>query len=115
MAEVEEEEGEHLLLWHHGVPGEEELEVEAYHGLPETAGHGAEEAHREEEDDDAQDDEVEQLVDGGALELGLARVLHELGVLASEEHHAVAPGRVPQHGAPQHHLHNVNINKLINK
>ena len=66
--------------------------------------YSAEEAHAEQEDHDPQDDEVQQLVDRGALELGLAGVLHELGVLPGEEHHTIAPGRVPQDCAPQQDL-----------
>jgi len=50
-----------------------------------------------------QNDEVQQAVDGGAFELGLAGVLHELGVPAGEEDDPVAPGRVAQNGAAQQH------------
>ena len=46
-----------------------------------------------------EDDEVEQPVDAGPLELCLSRVLHEFGVLAGEDDDAVGPLRVAEHGA----------------
>ena len=46
-----------------------------------------------------EDDEVEQPVDAGPLELCLSRVLHELGVLAGEDDDAVGPLRVAEDGA----------------
>ena len=78
--------------------------MEPDHGLPDPAGHRAEEAHAQQEYHNAKDDEVQQLVYRGPLQLRLARVLHELGVLAREQHHAVAPGRVAQHRAAVDHL-----------
>lgn len=49
------------------------------------------------------DNVVEQFIDGGAFELCLARVLHELGVLACEQNDAVAPFCVTQDAAAQQH------------
>lgn len=42
------------------------------------------------------DDIVEQFVDGGTFEVGFAGVLHELGVLTSEDDDAITPLRVTQ-------------------
>jgi len=49
-------------------------------------------------------DEVEEPIDGGALELGFAGVLHEFGVATSEDDDAVAPARVAQDAAAQQDL-----------
>ena len=92
----EDEEGDdcgacHLFFGHHGVPRKKNLKlklktqilnvavhlkIEANHALPESASNRAEEAHTEQEDDNPQDDEVQQLVDGGPLELCLSGILH---------------------------------------
>lgn len=50
------------------------------------------------------DNEVEQAIHSSALELRLARVLHQLRVDAGEDDEAVAPLRVPQHAATQQNL-----------
>ena len=47
---------------------------------------------------------IKQPIYAGALELGLAGVLHELGVLAGEHDDAVAPLRVAEHAAAQQDL-----------
>ena len=80
------------------------LKIVANHALPKAAGHCAEEAHAEQEDDNAEDDEVQQLVNGGPLEFSLSRILHQLGVFAGKQHNAIAPWGVSQHGTSQQHL-----------
>lgn len=49
-------------------------------------------------------DEIQQSINASALEFGLSRVLHQLGVLAGEHNDTVAPLRVAQHAASQQHL-----------
>ena len=80
------------------------LEIKANHALPEPAGNCAEEAHGEQEDDNPQDDEVQQLVDRGPLELCLAGILHQFGVFARKQNQTIAPWSVSQHCPSQQHL-----------
>ena len=104
----------HFLFGHHCIPRKKNLKVEitiktriksimvhleikANHALPESAGNRAEEAHAQQEDNDPQDDEVQQLVDGSSLELGLTRILHQFCVFARKQNKTIAPWRVSQH------------------
>lgn len=50
------------------------------------------------------DNKVEQAIHASALELRLSGVLHQLGVHSGEDHHAIAPLRVPEDAAPQQDL-----------
>jgi len=52
----------------------------------------------------AEDDEVEEPVDGGALELGFPAVLHQFRVPAGEDDDAVAPLRVAEDAPAQQDL-----------
>jgi hypothetical protein len=47
---------------------------------------------------------VEEAVETGALELGLATIHHELGVESGKDDQTVAPARVAEHAAAQQHL-----------
>ena len=102
----------HFLLRHHRIPRQkhlkmqitrmtqihvtvvDHLEVEANHALPESTSYCTEEAHAEQEDDDAQDDEVQQLVNGGSLEFRLPGILHQFGVFSRKQNDTIAPRSV---------------------
>ena len=47
---------------------------------------------------------IEEAVETGPLELGLAAVHHELSVASGEDDQTVAPARITQHAATQQHL-----------
>jgi hypothetical protein len=61
----------------------------------------------------ADDDEIQELVDVGPLELGFPRVLHEFRVFAGKDDETVAPLRVPQHATSQQNLLVVECKALI--
>lgn len=115
------------LGWNQRIPWEVGGEQLTRDPLPNAASDGAEEAHRQEEKNNlkwkwnrslrrefvrvqrtrssySKDDEIEEAVDGGPLELGFPGVLHELRVPAGKEDDAVAPLRVAEHASAQEDL-----------
>lgn len=86
------------------VPGKVHPKVLTRQCLPDTAGNGAEEAHDDEEQDNAEDEQVQQSVETGLLEDRLAAVLHQLRLSTGKDDHPKAPLGVSQSTPSQQHL-----------
>ena len=80
------------------------LEVSANEALPDAATDHAEQTEREQKQNNADDKQIQQPVYRRPLEFTLARILHQLCVLAGKYDDAVAPLRVTQHATAQNHF-----------